>query len=115
MTLHNFGAIVFVTFVFVVYIWFKWVTSPERAQQQVIKKASEMNAEDRSNYLFGPINDMLICPHCQTKGRVHVKQMSKIVTSIGKVGGVLKTDTTSSTTTIATQHHCDQCTSTWEI
>lgn len=115
MSLNDFGRLMFILVVFVGYMWFKWMTSPERAQHKASEKLNTMDPEARANIIFGPINEKLICPHCQARGAVHVKQISKIVTSTGKVGGILKTDTKTSTTTRATQHHCEQCTSTWEI
>lgn len=78
-------------------------------------KISAMSPVDKSNYLFGPINDNLICPHCQTKSAVHVKRVARVATSTGKVGGILKANTKSTVTTVVTQHHCDQCNSTWDI
>ena len=83
--------------------------------QQEREKINAMNPEDRSNYLFGPINANLICPHCHTKSAVHVKTVSRVATSTGKVGGILKADTKSTITTVVTQHHCEQCSSTWDI
>ena len=83
--------------------------------QQEREKVAAMSPEDQSNYLFGAINANLICPHCQTKGVVHVKRVSRVATSTGKVGGILKADTKSTVTTVVTQHHCDQCSSTWDI
>lgn len=64
---------------------------------------------------YGEINSHLICPHCQTKGVVHAKQVVRHVTSIGKVGGVLKTDTKSTIVNSVTQHHCIQCNTTWDV
>ena len=79
------------------------------------EKVNAMTPEDRNSYLFGPINANLICPHCQTKSAVHVKRVTRVSTSTGKVGGILKADTKSTVSTIVTQHHCDQCSSTWDI
>ena len=83
--------------------------------QQEREKVAAMSPEDQSNYIFGSINANLICPHCQTKSAVHVKRVSRVATSTGKVGGILKADTKSTVTTVVTQHHCDQCSSTWDI
>lgn len=74
-----------------------------------------MSPERRADYLRGPKNEHLVCPHCQTKGTVRAKRVARVVTTTGKVGGILKTDTRSSTTTQVTQHHCDQCTTTWDV
>ena len=79
------------------------------------EKVNAMSPEDRSNYIFGQINANLICPHCQTKGTVHVKKVPRVATSTGTVGGILKANTKSTVTSVVTQHHCDQCSSTWDI
>ena len=79
------------------------------------EKLAAMSPAELAAHLFGVLNEHLICPHCQTKGLVRVKQVLRIVESTGKVGGILKTDTKSQTKVIATQHHCDQCSSTWDI
>ena len=92
------------------FIWASFVSA-----QKEREKINAMSPEDRSNYLFGPINANLICPHCQTKSLVHVKQVSRVATSTGQVGGILKADTKSTIITVVTQHHCDQCSSTWDI
>lgn len=92
----------------VLFLW-------ESAQKER-EKIDAMSPEDRSNYLFGPINANLICPHCQTKSLVHVKQVSRVATSTGRVGGIiLKANMRSTITTVVTQHHCYQCSSTWDI
>ena len=79
------------------------------------EKINAMNPVDRNNYVYGSININLICPHCQTKSTVHVKKVSRVATATGTVGGILKVDTKSTLTTVVTQHHCDQCNSTWDI
>ena len=79
------------------------------------EKLAAMSPAELAAYVFGVLNEHLICPHCQTKGLVRVKQTVRTVTSTGKVGGILKTNTTSKTTAVVTQHHCDQCGTTWDI
>lgn len=79
------------------------------------ERINSMSPGARSNYIFGPVNDNLICPHCQTKSTVRVKQVARNAVSTGTVGGILKSNTTSTVTTVATQHHCDHCGSTWDI
>ncbi|MDO8447987.1 MAG: hypothetical protein Q7T10_04190 [Rhodoferax sp.] len=79
------------------------------------EKIEAMSPAERATYFFGAVNEHLICPHCQTKGLVRAKQETRVVTSTGKVGGILKTDTTSETTAVVTQHHCGQCGTTWDI
>ena len=98
------GGIVLLAFVFVFF----------KAQHEKEKLAS-MSPAELAAYVFGGLNEHLICPHCQTKGLVRVKQAVRTVTSTGKVGGILKTNTTSQTQAVVTQHHCDQCASTWDI
>lgn len=107
----TFGGFIFLMMIFFagIMIWGYLNAQNER------EKIDAMSPEDRNNYFFGPINANLICPHCQTKGMVHVKQVARVATSTGKVGGILKTDTKSTITTVVTQHHCDQCSSTWDI
>lgn len=78
-------------------------------------KVKAMSSGERALYTSGPLNVHLICPHCQTKGLVRAKKVTRTVTSTGKVGGILKTDTTTQTKTNLTQHHCDQCGTTWDV
>ena len=78
-------------------------------------KIDGMSLVDRNNYIYGSINTNLVCPHCQTKGLVHVKKVAKVATSTGTVGGIFRANTHSTTSTIVTQHHCEQCNSTWNI
>ena len=71
---------------------------------------------------YGKINAALICPHCQTKGQVRTKPVKrKKGISGGKVAAaVLISPVTLLATGIsrkeqATQAHCDQCSSTWDL
>ena len=91
------------------------IASAIAVNQKEQEKISAMSPEEKNNYIFGPINEHLICPHCQTRGTVHARMAVRSSTSTGKVGGILKTDTTSTTTTTVTQHHCDQCGTTWDV
>lgn len=75
----------------------------------------ELTPEQHAAQLFGSLNEHLICPHCQTKGSVRAKSVSRTETSTGKVGGILKTNTKSSITKYVTQHHCDECRTTWDV
>ena len=109
------GEFVFFVFTVLVVIAGLFIWGFVSAQKER-EKIDAMSPEDRSNYLFGPINANLICPHCQTKSLVHVKQVSRVATSTGRVGGIiLKANTRSTITTVVTQHHCYQCSSTWDI
>ena len=100
-----FGVVVFTLLFFVQYF-------AAKKRQEIV---SAMGPEEREALIFGSRNTNLICPHCQTKGVVHAKRVARIVTSTGKVGGILKAATTSTTTTEVTQHHCAHCSSTWDI
>lgn len=102
------GFAVFLTLVFAAWIGVPYFLDRLKQQEQL----DSMTSHER---FFGPLNEHLVCPHCQTKGLVRVRRMERTVTSIGKVGGILKTNTTSHTKAIVTQHHCDQCNSTWDI
>jgi hypothetical protein len=79
------------------------------------ERVAAMSPADRLVHIYGPSNAHLICPHCQSKGSVHVKSAMRSVTSTGKVGGILKTNTESTTINVVTQHHCEKCSSTWDI
>ena len=78
-------------------------------------KVSFMSPDQRLAYAFGSKNEHLVCPHCQTKGEVRAKRVSRTVTTTGNVGGILKTDTNSQTINHVTQHHCDKCGTTWDV
>jgi hypothetical protein len=107
----TFGGFVFLVVVVIAGLFMWGFVSAQKEREKI----DAMSPEVRSNYVFGPINVNLICPHCQTKSLVHVKKVSRAATSTGQVGGILKADTTSTITTVVTQHHCDQCSSTWDI
>lgn len=79
------------------------------------KNIQAMTPAEKISYIFGPVNEHLICPHCQTKGSVHAKQETRVITSKGKVGGIVKTNTTSQSTNFVTQHHCENCSTTWDV
>ena len=79
------------------------------------KRINAMSPSERNTLIYGPVNATLVCPHCQIRGNVHVKKIMKVITSTGKIGGILKTNMENTTKNLVTQHHCEQCTSTWEI
>lgn len=84
--------------------------------QRVKAEAQRVKAEaSRAIALFGNLSQHLICPHCQTKGTVRAKGATRVVTSTGKVGGIIKTNTKSTSTKSVTQHHCDKCSTTWDV
>ncbi|MFC7462334.1 hypothetical protein [Hydrogenophaga defluvii] len=84
-------------------------------QDDEVAKINAMSPDDRLTYLFGPRNEHLVCPHCQTKGLVHAKSIVEAVTSTGTVGGILKTNTESTTMVASIQHHCAKCSTTWKV
>lgn len=83
------------------------------------KMVKAMSPEEREQYYiskeFGQLNPALICQHCQTRGTVRTKQVKVTSTSEGTVGGILKAGIKTDTTSIATQHHCGHCKTTWNI
>jgi hypothetical protein len=73
-------------------------------------------------YLHGPINPPLICPHCQTKGFVHVKAATDKAGISGDkataallTGGVSLLATGLSQNRTVTQAHCSRCQSDWKF
>lgn len=79
------------------------------------KKVNAMTPNEKLDYEFGTVNVHLVCPHCQTTGKVRSKSVTRQMVSSGTVGGIFKTNTNSSTFKTVTQHHCDHCGSTWDI
>ena len=74
------------------------------------------------DYGWGSLNEVFVCPHCQTKGSVYTKSVKrKHGISGGKVMGGLFTLGTSLLVTglsrkeQATQAHCTNCNSTWDF
>lgn len=79
-------------------------------------------AEREHREAFGMINHVLVCPHCQTKGKVRTKPVErKKGISGGKVAAAVLLSpltllaTGLSRTEKATQAHCDNCASTWDF
>lgn len=71
---------------------------------------------------WGPVNVALVCPHCQTKGNVHVRQVKREggVSSAKLIGGLLTGWRSLYVTGLSrkeklTRAHCDYCGSTWEF
>jgi hypothetical protein len=85
------------------------------ASKKEAERLNAMSPEERNNALWGIINPHLICVHCQSQGTVHTLRVARSVVSTGTVGGILKTNTQTTTVVHATQHHCDKCSSTWDI
>ena len=60
---------------------------------------------------YGPVNDALVCPHCQTKGKVHSKVGDEVSRTkvIPVVGNNIKTKRE------VTKMHCDNCKTDWSV
>jgi hypothetical protein len=74
------------------------------------------------DWTYGPINPMMVCPHCQTKGKIRTKSVKqKKGISGGKAVGAIMTAGLSmlavglSRKEKMTQAHCDNCNLTWYI
>lgn len=103
------------------------------AHQHEQEALSKMSPTERSAYLakkrdaaaslsWGPLNHALLCPHCQTRGKVRTKSLKvKKGISGGKAtaavitGGVSLLATGLSRKEATTQAHCDSCNSTWNF
>lgn len=91
------------------------------------ERVAAMTPEEREDYqdkalttLHGATNPQLVCPHCQTKGKVRAKSVhQKKGISGGKAtaalltGGVSILATGLSRKENATAAHCDNCNSNW--
>jgi hypothetical protein len=60
---------------------------------------------------YGPTNQHLVCPHCQTTGCVRNKTMMR--STITTTNSIAKIKATSHKN--VTQLHCDKCQTTWDI
>jgi len=81
-----------------------------------------MTPEQRAAEMWGGLNSVLICPHCQAGGNVRTKSVvQKKGVSGAKATGALLTGGVSLLATGlsrkegATQAHCDRCNSTWHF
>jgi uncharacterized paraquat-inducible protein A len=98
-----------------------WRMTPEqRAERQ--KQNRIIANMRRQNETWGPQNPALVCPHCQTKGRVRVKAVQRKkgisgakATGALLTGGVSMLATGLSRKEGSTQAHCDRCNSTWDF
>lgn len=96
-------------------------------RDQVMKNLQTIQEEHReaTKQLFagqqsGPINPSMVCPHCQTKGRIRTKKITKKTgVSGGKAAAAVVTGGLSvlavglSRKEDSTQAHCDNCNNTW--
>jgi hypothetical protein len=73
------------------------------------QRYEEERKKQDHEFLYGKINPVMICPHCQTKGKVRTtrrekqSELSSIVISLKKHSVTV------------TQVHCDNCNNTWNI
>jgi uncharacterized membrane-anchored protein len=88
----------------------------------VIIWATRTTEEQRASLLWGPINSIMICPHCQTKGSVRTKQITrKAGVSGGKATAAILTGGLSilgvglSRKEQRTEAHCGHCDATWQF
>jgi len=100
-------------------------------QNKVQNKVAQMSPEELSKYrkeqaerqkmtTYGTIKPQMICPHCQTKGSVRTKPVTKKTgISGGKAtaalltGGMSMLATGLSRKEGMTQAHCEKCNNTW--
>lgn len=97
------------------------------------RKLAAMSPEERKNYRlelrareknmkWGTISPAYICPHCQTKGSVRTKPVSRKkgisgakATGALMTGGISMVVTGLSRKEGLTQAHCGNCNSTWDF
>lgn len=91
---------------------------------QNLKDANKTSQENqaRNNYAkeYGEINSAMMCPHCQTKGKVRTKHITQKKGISGSkaaaavvTGGVSILAVGLARKEGATQAHCDNCKNTW--
>lgn len=92
----------------------------ERASYQAEKKARQEIS--RQEFLYGSLNPLLVCPHCQVKGLVRTKPITKKAgISGGKAaaavltGGLSVVATGLSRKEAVTRANCGNCGSGWEF
>jgi hypothetical protein len=95
--------------------------SPEEQANYKERKARR-SREASAQFVHGPVNPQIICPHCQWKGTIRTKPIKKKAgISGGKAtaailtGGVSMLATGLSRKEALTQAHCDNCKSTWSF
>ncbi len=95
--------------------------SPEEQANYKEGKARR-SREASAQFMYGPVNPEIICPHCQWKGTVRTKPIKKKAgISGGKATAAILTSGVSMLATglsrkeALTQAHCDNCQSTWSF
>ncbi len=81
-----------------------------------------MPPDERHQFVYGPVNPAMLCPHCQTRGHVRTT-LKEVKTGIsgGKATAALLTGGASMLATglsqakTVTQAHCDGCGNTWQF
>jgi hypothetical protein len=103
------AALIIVGAIILVFIWATRATEEQREEQQ-------------ASLLWGSINSAMICPHCQTKGSVRTKQITrKAGVSGGKATAAILTGGLSilgvglSRKEQRTEAHCGHCDATWQF
>ena len=83
----------------------------KRDQQEFLKRSLEGN----NGVLYGSFAPQIICPHCQTKGKVRKKMEQRVEESREKgiIGATIGRKTITKKGSY-TQLHCDKCKVTWE-
>jgi hypothetical protein len=90
----------------------------------LVKRQQDREAKERrrEEWAYGPVNPSLVCPHCQTRGKVRTKQIeSKAGISGGKAtaavltGGVSLLATGLSRKQQLTAARCGECGSAWQF
>ncbi len=93
--------------------------SPEEQQAYLEEKQARLNDANRQ-IEYGKINSAMVCPHCQSIGKIRTKEVKqKKGVSGGKATAAVLTAGVSllavglSRKEGATQAHCDNCNNTW--
>jgi hypothetical protein len=98
--------------------------APEEREAYLEEKSRRAVASELAtrNLQHGQVNPQMICPHCQSRGKVRAKHVAlKRGVSGGKAaaavltGGVSVLATGLSRKEGATEAHCDNCGSTWHF
>ncbi len=92
------------------------MTSVERdsyvaVTSSIRERQSKIMANYHQSTQFGDVNPNLVCPHCQTKGKVRSKASEEITSTkvVPVVGNTIKARKK------VTQMHCDNCGTTWNV
>jgi uncharacterized protein with PQ loop repeat len=124
-------------FVLLLMAFFSWLIysyiQDKNHQKRLDEMINNMSEEERGLYdkkienerlelerktfrsIYGDLNPVLICPHCQAKESVYAKRNLDTVTTTGQIGGILKTNTKTTTQKWVTTHYCDHCKTIWNV